>query len=225
MKGKDLIRVRHVWSLIKYLEQERKGLHVTDIVYGCPYYAKWASTRGREERRNIDEQGLIRLSVGKLLDTLDLGDWHHVKLTYGDLQGEIDDIVELDGTLWIVDKKTVVEKPPREAHSHYVTQVQTYMVMLKHGTVVSCEKGDLEELLKKVRTMPLKGAILYVDVSASTRTMVSDVVEVPAPAPEFEDWLEWMLFEVEKEKPEKVVSWFCHYCPIMNTCWGEEANG
>lgn len=219
----ERIRVEHVASLLRYLnEEERRGLHVTDIVYGCPYYAKWVvSERASNNRRNVDEAGLIRLVVGKLLHTIPFGKWHHVKVMYRDLlEGEIDDILFLDDVLYVVDKKTVVERPPKEAHGHYQKQVQTYIFMLKNGKILTSEKGDVEELKKLVGEKMIKGAILYVDISASTRTVVSDVLAVDY-SDVVGDWVDWMIDEVMKDEPTKCVSWFCHYCPIMNLCWGE----
>jgi hypothetical protein len=229
------IRRRHVKSLIKYLQEERKGLHVTDIVYGCPRYAvNNYLSREAGVVRNIDEAGLIRLSIGRLLDSLSVGDWHHVDLELnagGILHGQIDDIIYKDGTLVIIDKKTVAEKPPREAHDHYVKQLQYYYAMLLEGKIVGSEIGSVEELEKAVREADsFKLAILYIDVSASTKTMVSDVKifdppklqEVSAELKRIvRDFYATLLIsggDVMKFKPEP--SWICHYCSLMNVCWG-----
>ena len=231
------IRRRHVSSLLKYLKQDRKGLHVTDIVYGCLRYAANAYfSRALAEERNIDEAGLIRLSIGKLLDSLPVGDWHHVDMEYefggGKLLGQIDDILYNDGELVIVDKKTVADKPPREAHDHYVRQLESYYVMLLRGEIVGCEIGDVRELKRAVeRARSIKLAILYIDVSASTKTLVSDVkVFDPPKLEEAKRNLDEALsefFRIMKTHGGDVMkyppapSWICHYCPVMNRCWGE----
>jgi len=230
-----MVRRRHVRSLLNYLEEERTGLHVTDLVYGCPRYASYVMSARRDKaaKRNIDEGGLLRLAMGRLLDSLPIGDWHHVDLVLekSGLMGQIDDIIYRKGIggdeLLIVDKKTIVEKPPREAHDHYLTQVLIYAYMLRYGSIVGCECGDLDLLrkLSKSSQTKLRGAILYVDVSVSTKTMVSDVkvfdIDSKALA-DVEKFLEHMLSGVNSLNPEAVPSWFCHYCPIMNDCWRGE---
>ncbi|MEM4458311.1 MAG: PD-(D/E)XK nuclease family protein [Candidatus Caldarchaeum sp.] len=221
------IRRRHVASMVKYLSEKREGLHVTDLVYGCPRYASYVvQARKNNIPRNIDEGGLLRLSMGKLLDTLVVGDWHHVDLAMGGkFVGQVDDIFydRDDDALVIIDKKTVVEKPPREAHDHYIRQVQIYAYMLRNGEILGCEVGSVERLRELAASAKLKGAVLYVDVSVSTKTMVSDVKVFDIDDKSLETtgrFLAWMTEAIQSPRPEAVPSWFCHYCPIMNECWG-----
>lgn len=226
------VRRRHVRSLWQYLRSEdRKGLHVTDLVYGCPRYAAYVvEAREKGASRNLDEAAMIRLGLGKLLDSLPVGDWHHVDLAMElggrTVVGQIDDIVYHDGTLVVVDKKTVMEKPPREAHDHYVRQVQIYIYMLTHGQIVNSEVGDVEALRSLVAAgVPILGAILYVDLTASTRTMISDVKLIDYKEENVVGFLKWMVKEIGSVRPRAAPSWFCHYCPIFAECWGGEDAG
>lgn len=224
------IRMRHVASMVHYLEsgERRVGLHVTDLVYGCPKYARLTvmSRHGGDYVRNMDEGVITKLTIGKLLDSLPVGDWHHVNVKLGPLLGQIDDIAYEDGKLIVIDKKTIADKPPEQAHDHYVRQVQLYMYILRHGEVESCEMGDVERLRELLSNgTPMVGAILYVDVSTSTKTVVSKVVQVPfhpIAAAQVEQFLNWMLTEIESERPKARPSWFCQYCPYMIKCWSEE---
>lgn len=230
------IRRRHVAGLLKYLrEEKRTGLHVTDLVHGCLRYAAYQYvSRELEAERSIDEGGVTRLAIGKLLDSIPVGDWHHVDLRFDGLQGQIDDVMRYGDDLVIIDKKTVAESPPRDVHDHYMRQVQYYAAMLKYGEIVGCETGDLEllkQLVAEARRFIL--AVLYVDVSASTKTRVSDVKVWIIDEDVVNDVLRELrrmvkrFYETKAENSLDVMKfepnpgWICQYCPIMNICWSE----
>ena len=225
----DYIRMRHIGSLVKYLEEHREGLHVTDLIYGCSKYANWiANARSSGVyTRNIEENGLLKLAIGKLLHEIHVGEWSNIKIEFDGVYGEIDDIIFRDGTLIVIDKKTTHDKPPKEAHDHYVIQVKAYMLGLKRGNIISCERGDVEKLRRLVNMwldnkISMLGAILYIDASRSTVTMISEVKIVEPPNSEFEKQFIALIEETLK-RPKARPSWFCYkYCPIMNKCYVEE---
>ena len=137
--------------------------------------------------------------------------------------GEIDDLIIDYDALIVIDKKHLRGKPPKEAHSHYVTQVNSYIYFLIDGcTVESAEYGDLEELREKLkeRFTQLYGAVLYIDVSLET-SQVSDVVmwevkhEDLAQTAKF--WRS-MIREMVLKPPMPRLSWFCNYCPFVRKC-------
>jgi len=225
------ILLRHRRSMSEYLKDGReRGHHVTDFVYGCPRYA-WYVYKLREEigdeDRPLSERDMTVFTIGKKLDELVVGDWHHVKIRKDfdgiEIIGEIDDLIIDYDALIVIDKKHLRGKPPKEAHSHYVTQVNSYIYFLIDGcTVESAEYGDLEDLREKLkeRFTQLYGAVLYIDVSLET-SQVSDVViwEV-----KHEDLVQtakfWrsMIREMVLKPPMPRISWFCNYCPFVRRC-------
>ena len=239
----EYIRIRHISSLAKWLNEndDRKGLHVTDLVYGCMRYARWVVRAREEDRtRNIDEAGLTRLAIGKLIDMIAFGDWHHVDLLYvnprgHELRGQIDDIIfaGLENgrpVLVVVDKKTVEGIPPKIAHSHYISQVETYIAMLMSGAEivgVECGRFTKQDLIDYVMDAEaIYGAILYIDISFSTKTKVSDVKILGRYT---RSWANERIREINgmmdvvydplEEDAEPTPTWFCQYCPIMNECY------
>lgn len=230
------ILLRHRRSMSEYLKGGReKGHHVTDFVYGCPRYA-WYVYKLREEvgdeDRPLSERDMTVFTVGKKLDELIVGDWHHVKirkLINGiPIIGEIDDLIIDSDKLVVIDKKHLRGKPPKEAHSHYVTQVNSYIYFLIDGcTVESVEYGRLDALRVKLdgSFSRLYGAVLYIDVSLET-SQVSDVVvwEVtPEVLEQTRKFWQRMVMEVRKghvgrDPPAPNISWFCNYCPFVRKC-------
>lgn len=234
---KDDVLRRHYLSMIRYLkENERsKSLHVTDLVYGCPRYARWIyedRLAGKLDERNYNEKDLLVFVVGKKLDELVVGDYHHVKLRLDvdgvSLVGEIDDLIVDDNRIVIVDRKTVRQRPPKEAHSHYISQVNSYAFMLKNGcSIEGFDGGDevqCRELEKRLKLLFKKGvkvygSILYIDVSLESPWRISDVVdwEINEEAL-YQLGLDMLIEEFKKELPNPVFSWFCNVCPFFVKC-------
>jgi len=170
---RDLVLQRYYKGLLSYLNTEReKAPHVTDFVYECARFAKWVyEDRLADVPRNYTERDLMTLAVGKKLDEIVVGDYHHVTLLLKNednrLFGEIDDVIIDDGAkiFIILDKKTVRQKPPKEAHSHYVNQVEFYYAMLAGGAIVyRCGNADgdkaaehIMRAFKEYKLIPQKG--------------------------------------------------------------------
>ena len=221
---KSLVLLRHRKSMSQYLKDGReKAYHVTDFVYGCPRYAKWIydlRMQENSEDRPLSERDMTVFTIGKKLDELPVGDWHHVKLrkTIGGLEivGEIDDLIIDDDLVIVIDKKHIRGRPPKEAHSHYIAQVNTYAYFLKSGCVIDgVEVGDLKELLRRLKDVNYyHGAVLYIDVGLET-TVISDVVDWEIEDRDFEqirENLTSMVSSITIAKdgvPEPHISWFC----------------
>jgi CRISPR/Cas system-associated exonuclease Cas4 (RecB family) len=225
------ILLRHRRSMSEYLKDGReKGHHVTDFVYGCPRYA-WYVYQFREDvgegDKPLSERDMTVFTVGKKLDELVVGDWHHVKIRkkIGNIEivGEIDDLIIDSDALIAVDKKHLRGKPPKEAYSHYAIQVNSYIYFLVDGcTVEDVECGDLEDLREKLsgNFARLYGAVLYIDVSLET-SQVSDVAiwEVtPEILSQMAKFWYAMVRDVKKSPPPPNISWFCNYCPFVRRC-------
>jgi CRISPR/Cas system-associated exonuclease Cas4 (RecB family) len=230
---RSLVLLRHRKSMSQYLKDGReKAYHVTDFVYGCPRYAKWIyelRMHENNEDRPLSERDMTVFTIGKKLDELPVGDWHHVKLrkTIGGLEivGEIDDLIIDDDLAIVIDKKHIRGRPPKEAHSHYIAQVNTYAYFLKSGCVIDgVEVGDLKELLRRLKNVNYyHGAVLYIDVGLET-AVISDVVDWEIEDRDFEQIRENLTsmvssITVAKDRiPEPYVSWFCQYCPVIRRC-------
>jgi intein/homing endonuclease len=221
---RSLVLLRHRRSMSQYLKDGReKAYHVTDFVYGCPRYAKWIydlRMQENSEDRPLSERDMTVFTIGKKLDELPVGDWHHVKIrkTIGGLEivGEIDDLIIDEDLAIIIDKKHIRGRPPKEAHSHYIAQVNTYAYFLKSGCAIdSVEAGDLKELSRRLKDVNYyHGAVLYIDVGLET-AVISDVVDWEIGDREFEQTRESLSFMVSSiivakgGAPEPHVSWFC----------------
>jgi len=230
---RSLVLMRHRKSMSQYLRDGReKGYHVTDFVYGCPRYTKWVyelrQAEGSDDRP-LSERDMTVFTIGKKLDELPVGDFHHVKVrkTIGGVEilGEIDDLIIDDDLAIIVDKKHIRGRPPKDAHSHYIAQVNTYAYFLKSGCVIdSVEVGDLKDLLRKLNGVNYyHGAILYIDVGLET-SVISDVVDWELTDRDFEEIrenLSYMVSAITTAKggvAEPHVNWFCNYCPFLRRC-------
>jgi CRISPR/Cas system-associated exonuclease Cas4 (RecB family) len=225
------ILLRHRRSMSEYLKDGReKEHHVTDFVYGCPRYARYVyelRVEVGDEARPLSERDMTVFTVGKKLDELVVGDWHHVKIrkNFGSVEvvGEIDDLIIDSGVLIVIDKKHLRGRPPKEAHSHYVTQVNSYVYFLVNGCEIeSTEKGDVERLksMVKVGFRKLLGAVLYIDVSLET-SQVSDVLIWEVTSEDLSQMSKFwraMAVEIWADPPPPNISWFCNYCPFVRRC-------
>jgi hypothetical protein len=231
---RDLVLQRYYRGLLNYLDAEReKHPHVTDFIYGCARFAKWVyEDRLADVPRRYNERDLMTLAVGKKLDEIVVGDYHHVGLRlrgWGDeLFGEIDDVIIDDrGKIFIIlDKKTVRQKPPKVAHSHYINQVEFYYAMLYGGALVyRCGNADGDRVAEHVgrafKDYKRVAVILYIDVSAESVWQLSNVVEWEMTDDRLGKAYERlrMLYEESlKPLPKPSYGWFCNTCPFFRRC-------
>lgn len=126
-------------AITKSLEEGNKDrkptYHVTSLVYGCPRKSIWEKRDAEIARKlDIEGDGIFKVWMGTELHKTPITKMHEVELQYEKhgivLTGTIDEVIELDGKFYILDKK-FVDNTPREMRPHHRTQVAYYAVLLK----------------------------------------------------------------------------------------------
>jgi CRISPR/Cas system-associated exonuclease Cas4 (RecB family) len=129
---------------------------------------------------------------------------------YDCIEGSMDDLMEIDGTVYILDKKTFSSKKnwiPKEPNSDYVMQINIYSMLTKY-----CYNMDIK-----------KGAILYMDTAtrfAELRCFTFDLNDIELTRQQMLEKLD----ELKKDKmPNRYISWRCGYCSFSDICNPKEA--
>jgi len=207
----------------KLEEDERTGIHVTDILY-CNRLAYWTikeRMEGNYEYRG-DKASIVVLFIGKQLHEFPFTNEHEVEIRYKpedsevEIEGSIDELIETSDTIIILDKKTT-RKLPSSEYEHHRKQVMYY------ATILSQMRDDI--LSKEIY-----GAIWYLDVSnLNTRTFVWRITEhdIMDMKREIDEKLKVLEEALKTGKvPEPNYGWWCSYvCPYQSRCFkmtGEE---
>lgn len=198
----------------KLEEDERVGLHVTDIVYPCMRRA-YFFLRDRDNgnwRFNGDKSSAIVLFIGKQLHEYPFTGQNEVAVQYGELQGSIDEIVETEDMVVILDKKTT-RKIGSSPHEHHKKQVLYYTVMYS-------------EMYPEILGKKLYGCVWYLDVAnLNSRAFVWEITPEDLAVAKKEIDMKLAILRRAREEgkvPEPVFGWWCSYtCPYMNECYME----
>lgn len=178
---------------------ERKGIHITHIVYDCLRRAYYSLTRSEA----FDLNSGLRMWVGKKLHETKILKEHELKLEWNGIAGSVDEYG--DGVL--LEKKTT-RNIPTYPYPHHVRQLEYYRVLL-------------EENGRKVD----KGVILYIDVN--TPQCKEFIINFRRSAEEVkrEMMMKKRALEMtmrDKILPQRNISWLCRYCSFCSYCFTED---
>lgn len=178
--------------------KERKGIHVTHIVYDCLRRAYYSLTRGEA----FDLDSGLRMWIGKKLHETKLLKEHELNLEWNGITGSIDEYG--DGV--VLEKKTT-RNIPRDPYPHHIKQLEYYRVLL-------------EENGRPVK----KGVILYIDVNIPMCKEFPIEFRRPIEEVKKEMAIKKRALEMtmkEKLLPQRNVSWLCRYCSFCSYCFTE----
>lgn len=222
MKLEDKLKFLFLKAVLEDMDEDRgDSVHVTEIVYDClrkPYYdrllkEKLASIDDDISPKGLSEDTILTFWIGKKLHEMPIsnftvGDVLAHELPVGledyDVVGSIDEIVELEGNIIIVDKKTT-RRPVSSPYSHHIKQVEMYSVLLNETYGIRANMG----------------AIIYIDVSNKKVQVYtfrlghnydSVLREIKTKAMALKRAIE------KKELPPANVSWLCNYCAWFERC-------
>lgn len=212
MKPEDKIKFLFLKRVLEDMEEEREeGWHVTELVYDClrrcyyeRNYKEILKSVDTDVSGNLSEDTILTFWIGKKLHEMPLSRRHEYAVRWKDIVGRIDEILEIDGELIILDKKTV-RKQVNSPYGHHIKQVEMYSALLfaQDGIEVN------------------KGAILYIDVANKnskvfTFGLEKDKTKILA---EMERKRDILTEAIEKGiPPEPKISWLCNYCNWFERC-------
>jgi CRISPR-associated protein Cas4 len=212
-------------SVIRKLEDgsgDRRGIHVTDLVYDCLRRAYYDKKLGDLVSAISDSEGLMVVWIGQMLHEmpLDPDNCEHerevvIEFEGVRVEGRVDELCRIGDSYIVVDKKST-RSIPSNPLDHHIKQVLFYSAILtrRYGYRVS-HAGilylDVANLKVKLFVIPVNAQIVEVslrELGRKARTL-SQALQSNTPPP-----------------PEP--GWLCSYCPYFKKCvmdgWGAATN-
>ena len=154
----DVIKTVFMQKIIKDLEEDRSGIHVSDLVYSCLrrsfFNIKFGS---RIEYEDVDgeikssgaltEREIMTFWIGKKIHELPITQLHEIPVEYMGVKGTFDEALWIDDNFIILDKKTVSKLPSRP-YEHHKTQIMYYALMYWKTKGVKAKYGAVVYILK-----------------------------------------------------------------------------
>ena len=212
-------------AVIRKVEEgsgDRRGIHVTDLVYDCLRRAYYDKRLGELISAVSDSEGLMVVWIGQMLHEMpiDPARCEHekqieVELDGVKVEGRIDEVCRFGETHVVIDKKST-RTIPSSPYDHHVKQVLFYSAILikRYGYRVS------------------HAGILYLDVAnLKTRLFIFPVSMqmVDVAMKEMEKKAKTLHHSLSRNiPPPPDPGWLCSYCPYFKRCvmdgWSPEGN-
>ena len=195
----------------------RKSIHVSDLTSDCMRKAWYRLNDHAIDLRDF-KKSLPLVHGTALHEVCNLGGLEHelsmfVNVKTGKIKtdsdslfdcvkGSMDDLVEIDGELFICDKKTTKKSIPKEAPDTYKTQMNIYKLLYYITTGVEIERA----------------CIVYIDKSSAWerhKTRCFDLL----PLDEIRKFVVDKLVQLDtKVAPVKVPTYLCPWCSYVTEC-------
>ncbi|MEM0143984.1 MAG: PD-(D/E)XK nuclease family protein [Candidatus Parvarchaeum sp.] len=197
--------------------KREKSFHVSSFVYDCTRKV-WYESKYDDKVPEPPDDGLFRMWIGTKLHETPVSESHEIPLRYNYMEnwftGRIDEIMEIDGKTFIIDKK-FPQRLPRTANDHYLNQVMFYAALLKKTKGIVVDGVGIHYFTPTVA---------YEAHGEREKTFIRFVT--PEEIDKYVEKIEQMMNEVitklkNNTLPEKNVSWYCTYCPYKVSCDAE----
>jgi len=175
MSMEDKIKAMFLRAVLKDMEEEREGIHISHLVgeclrsswYGIKYGGTGVSDDG-EEFGFKTETSIITLWLGKKLHETPISNvviagrsGHEFTLQWMDVTGTADEILYIDDSFVVVDKKTV-NTLPRFAYDRHIRQIQYYALMLYKLHNIKVDYGAVVYIKKALKLEDMEAVKVYV---------------------------------------------------------------
>ncbi|MHA1286218.1 MAG: CRISPR-associated protein Cas4 [Candidatus Thorarchaeota archaeon] len=190
---------RFYCAVFKDLKSERKGIHISHLIYDCLRRAYYDLTTDVP----FDLDGGMRMWIGKQIHKLSISDNSELTLEWEGITGSVDEYQ--DGHF--CDLKTT-RNVPRSSRPHHVKQLEMYRVLLEKN---GYEVKDASMVYINVDTTEV--VEFPVKFKRNIETVEKEMLEKKS---KLETALErgWL--------PERHLSWLCRYCNYSSRCFVEE---
>lgn len=195
----------------------RKSIHVSDLTSECMRKAWYRLNDHAIDLRDF-KKSLPLVHGTALHEVCNLGGLEHelsmfcnvktgkIKTDNDSLfdcvKGSMDDLVEIDGELFICDKKTTKKSIPKEAPDTYKTQMNIYKLLYYITTGVEIERA----------------CIVYIDKSSAWERHKTRCFEL-LPIEEIRKFVLDKLQVLDVDTPpKKVVTFLCPWCSYYTEC-------
>ena len=195
----------------------RKSIHVSDLTSDCMRKAWYRLNDHAIDLRDF-KKSLPLVHGTALHEVCNLGGLEHelsmfcnvktgkIKTDNDSLfdcvKGSMDDLVEIDGELFICDKKTTKKSIPKEAPDTYKTQMNIYKLLYYITTGVEIERA----------------CIVYIDKSSAWERHKTRCFEL-LPIEEIRKFVLDKLQVLDVDTPpKKVVTFLCPWCSYYTEC-------
>ncbi len=221
----DDVRNLFTDKIVEYLnstnEKRKVSVHVTSLVYGCIRRSLFELRRGSFAiSKETEGDGVFRIWMGTKLHETPITDKHETELELDcgefKITGTYDEMVEMNGEKYILDKK-FVGYTPKSMYPHHRTQVAFYAT-----------------LLKRLKNVVVNGVILlYYNLTAKNGERVTPYIQqlTDADYDYYDKRLDSYIMKLKEhfndEMPPNIYSddnredWVCAYCPFFEICRNE----
>jgi CRISPR/Cas system-associated exonuclease Cas4 (RecB family) len=217
MVDEEYVKKLFVASIVNEITKDRgDSVHVSSMVYECPRLLAYMLEEKVEtiEKANADnvelgdvEDSLYRIWIGTKLHETPLTEMHEKKYVSEykgyKVSGTIDEILDVDGKRYILDKKFVA-KLPSAMYEHHRNQVMFYSVLMRD---VDGIKADGIILLYFKPMLSAYG-------EERMKVFIEDISEK-----DIDMYKEKMLDILDGIKERRAKrSWYCQYCAFYDRC-------
>jgi len=218
----DIIKSIFMQKVIKDLEEDRSGIHVSDLTHGCVrrsfFNIKFGSRIEYEdadgEIKNsgaLTEREIMTFWIGKKIHELPITQMHEVPVEYMGVKGTFDEALWIDDNFIILDKKTTSKLPSRP-YEHHKIQIMYYALMFWKTKGIKANYGAVIYILKdtgigndeivRVFVFPIRPKD-YDDIEIMFKTRLAILKKA------LEDDV----------PPPRVPSFLCRYCHWQELCF------
>ena len=199
-------------------EKRLSGFHVSSMSYDCKRNI-WYNIKLQSGKENSID-GIYRMWIGSKLHETPITENHELKMKTKRnsyiLSGTLDEIVEIDGKKYLIDKK-FQQYLPMKMLEHHRIQVMYYAVLLKDLKDIDVDgvgivyfppymKQQTDKAGNPIPRMKVVVAQVTPQILEEYRKKLYDFVD------ETSDKLK------KNELPDKNASWYCQYCPYKEMC-------
>ncbi len=202
------------WMQAEGEKREKNYLHVSSFEYKCVRKV-WYELKYADRVPDVEDTALLRMWIGTKLHETPITDNHEFRVEadiHGmHIGGRIDEIFEIDGHKYIIDKK-FVKIIPSQPNDHYMTQVMYYAVLYYLMT------GEFVDGVGIHYFVP----VMTYDASVVTeKTYVRQLTQEDILS--FKEFVEDQVLQLktslEKDTlPPPTRTWYCQYCPFSASC-------
>lgn len=202
------------WMEEENAKRDTSYFHVTSLVYKCKRKV-WYESQYYDLVNKVDDASLSRMWIGTKLHETPISEMHEFPVWFqfegASVGGRIDEIMEIDGKKFIIDKK-FVSYIPKEANEHYMEQVTFYAALyyLQKGVFVD-----------GIGIHYYKPTASYDDEGGKERTFIKLLTQEEIL--KFTDYIKDMVSDISNHiknhtLPDPYQSWYCKYCPYRLSC-------
>lgn len=217
----DTIKSLFMRKVIEDLEEDRDGIHVSDLVYPCVRKSFFNMKYGgrieydddgeTKSSTSLTEREIMTFWIGKKIHELPITKMHEIPVEYMGVKGTFDEALWINGNFIIIDKKTSSKLPSRP-YEHHKTQIKMYAYMYWKTMGEKAKYGAVIYILKDTSMANTEIVRVFTFPITDEDYKVTKHI--------FETRLNALLEALRTDvPPERVPTFLCRYCHWQELCF------